>query len=101
MIRKRVEKKLAKTLEDLRKVMQNYPDGKITDVIGANVVYKLMNQVCVLARRAGYTYEQIEDLLKQAKNPNPIPSVGVPTPIPSAGASVGANPVNPGSDIQF
>ena len=101
MKQKRIEKQLEKVLKDLKKVMENYPNGTITDVIGANVVYKLMNRACVLARKAGYTYEQIEDLLKQAKNPNPIPSVGVPTPIPSAGATVGANPVKPGSDIQF
>ena len=61
------EKRFLKLLEDLRKTMENYPDGKITDLIGANHVYELMNRAMKLGRSAGFTAEEIELLLKACR----------------------------------
>ena len=68
----RYEKQILQIREKLRQTMQNYPDGKITDIIGAQTVYDLMNRAVVLARKAGYTDEQIADLFESAdpKNTN-------------------------------
>ena len=65
----RAEKQLLKIREKLQRVMVNYPDGKITDMVGATTVYDLMNRAVVTARRAGYTDDQITQFLHEARNP--------------------------------
>lgn len=64
---KRISKKQQRVLDDLREVMKQYPDGTITDVIGANRVYKLINRAVVLFRKSGFTEEEIEELIKKQK----------------------------------
>lgn len=64
---KRIGKKPQRVLDDLREVMKQYPDGTITDVIGANRVYKLINRAVFLCRKAGFTEEEIVELIEQQK----------------------------------
>lgn len=87
----RIEKKLQKIKEELQRTMENYPDGRITDLIGAQHVYDLMNKAAGLARKAGYTDQEIENLLIESRKP-PDP---VPPPINVS------NPCAPGQDSIF
>ena len=64
---KRMSKQLQRVLEDLRELMKQSPDGTITDLIAANRVYKLINRAVVLCRKAGYTEEEIDELIVEQK----------------------------------
>lgn len=86
--RKRREKQLEKLLENLRIMMQNYPDGKITDIVGANAVYDLMNRAVVLAKKVGYTDDQIRDKLEGCRTCKTPPPTTVPTVDPAKAAEL-------------
>ena len=80
----RYEKQFRGLLDKLRQAMANYPDGKITDLIGANHVYELMNRALHAGRRAGYSDEDLErELIEAQKPPKPAESSATKTVVTS------------------
>lgn len=68
------EKQLRRTLDRLRIEMQNYPEGTITDIVGANLIYDLINRAATLARLNGYKEEEIKQMIAACKEaPEPAP----------------------------
>lgn len=60
-----------KCLDRITATMQNYPDGKITDLLGANTIYALMNKAVVLGKKAGYREEEITERILAARAVEP------------------------------
>ena len=67
----RREAKFLRTLERITETMQNYPDGKITDLLGANTLYALTNQAIRFGKQAGYTDDQIAERVLAARGIEP------------------------------
>lgn len=93
--KKSLEKQLKKVRSQLEEVLRNYPDGKITDLIGAQVVYKLLNKAVVLARKAGYADEEIRIMLLSTK-PEAETKPASATAPPSGGVTFVVSPSAPG-----
>ena len=86
----RYEKEFRGLLDKIRQAMKNYPDGKITDLIGANHLYDLMNRAVRAGRRAGYSDEDLERELIEARMP--------PEPAEASAQSIDLDPCAPGKD---
>ena len=66
--KERWERAFQKQIENLRAIMQNYPDGKITDLVGANTVYSVMNKALQAGLKAGYSEEEIAKIILEARD---------------------------------
>ena len=67
----RREARFQRCLDRITEVMKNYPDGRITDLLGANTLYALMNQACRFGKQAGYTDDQIAERVLAARQIDP------------------------------
>ena len=75
-IRNLKEKQLLKERDALKQMMENYPDGKITDLVGANAIYDQMNRIVNLAGSLGYSSEEIMEMFDACKCTSALSTAG-------------------------
>ena len=78
-INKRKDQKLQSILQEISKTMENYPNGVITDLIGANHIYDQINRAFRLGKQAGYPEEEIGEMIAKAKLPQTAAQTAIQT----------------------